>query len=102
ARGIRGEHRPECRRGRRRPPDRGHDRGSGPMTALTSPGVAVGATPRVPQIAAFRQLCEQAAGRPLPSPEALHAWSVVSYREFWRTFLDWSALAWDGSARTVC
>ncbi|RBY75321.1 acetoacetate--CoA ligase [Geodermatophilus sp. TF02-6] len=54
-----------------------------------------------PQIADFRGRCEALAGRRLTTAPALHAWSVAAYRDFWRTFLDWSDLAWEGSAQTV-
>ena len=53
------------------------------------------------QIADFRELCERVSGSSLTSPEALHAWSVESYRDFWATFLDWSGLAWEGSAERI-
>ncbi|WP_448642087.1 acetoacetate--CoA ligase [Geodermatophilus sp. URMC 63] len=53
------------------------------------------------QLADFRTRCEAVAGRGLPTAAALHAWSVASSREFWRTFLDWADLAWEGSAETV-
>ncbi|MGY1709236.1 acetoacetate--CoA ligase [Geodermatophilus sp. SYSU D00758] len=54
-----------------------------------------------PQVAGFRARAETVAGRPLPTPGALHAWSVASPRDFWRTFLDWSGLVWEGSADPV-
>jgi acetoacetyl-CoA synthetase len=44
---------------------------------------------RVPQIRSFREAAGCASGQPIESPAALHAWSVGSYRDFWRTFLDW-------------
>jgi acetoacetyl-CoA synthetase len=57
---------------------------------------------RVPQIRSFREAAGCASGQPIESPAALHAWSVGSYRDFWRTFLDWSQIAWEGSASVVC
>ena len=53
------------------------------------------------QLADFRRHCEAVAGVPLDDPAALHAWSVARPREFWRTFLDWAALPWSGSADVV-
>jgi acetoacetyl-CoA synthetase len=55
-----------------------------------------------PQIKSFREACERVSGQSLGSPTALHAWSVASYRDFWRTFLDWSDMVWEGSAEEVC
>ena len=55
-----------------------------------------------PQIQSFREECERLSGRSLASPTALHAWSVECYRDFWRTFLHWSGLAWEGPAEEVC
>ena len=46
--------------------------------------------------------CEAVSGRDLSDPEALHRWSVAEYRTFWRMFLDWAELAWEGSAEIVC
>jgi acetoacetyl-CoA synthetase len=57
---------------------------------------------RGPQIQSFREECERVSGESLGSPTDLHAWSVACYRDFWRTFLDWSDLAWEGSAAVVC
>ncbi|TFV73351.1 acetoacetate--CoA ligase [Blastococcus sp. CT_GayMR19] len=70
-------------------------------TSVRSP-LERGTGGRVPQIAAFREACEGRTGEFLGSPEALHAWSVDSYRDFWGAFLDWSGLAWEGSATEVC
>ncbi|MCZ2803711.1 acetoacetate--CoA ligase [Modestobacter sp. VKM Ac-2983] len=54
-----------------------------------------------PQLADLRSRCEEAAGRSLPTATELHAWSVASYRDFWRVFLDWADLVWEGSADLV-
>ena len=72
------------------------------MTALDAPrDPLLDGTPGA-QLAGFRARCEALAGRALPTAADLHAWSVSSYREFWRTVLDWADLAWEGSAETVC
>src|SRR4051794_33986060 len=64
---------------------------------------AAAAAPRLAaQVADFRGRAEAVAGRALPTAVALHEWSVASYRDFWRTFLDWSGLVWEGSAQPVC
>jgi acetoacetyl-CoA synthetase len=54
------------------------------------------------QLAAFRRLCEATTGRDLGAAAALHDFSTSEYRRFWRLFLDWSELVWDGSAEVVC
>src|ERR671938_433725 len=54
------------------------------------------------QLAAFRKRCEEVAGRALPTATALHSFSVESYRDFWRVFLDWSGLVWEGVDSPVC
>ncbi len=71
------------------------------MTAVAAGGGPARTTRRIPQIADFRTRAEATAGRPLDGTQALHRWSVDSAEEFWRTLLDWSGLAWDGSASTV-
>ncbi|TFV63560.1 acetoacetate--CoA ligase, partial [Blastococcus sp. CT_GayMR20] len=53
------------------------------------------------QLAHFRACLEDVTGHRLPTTTALHAFSVEHYREFWRTFLDWSGLSWEGTAGTV-
>ena len=57
---------------------------------------------RVSQLAGFRGRCEAVSGQDLKDPEALHRWSVAEYRTFWRLFLEWAELAWEGSAEVVC
>ncbi|MGY1684759.1 acetoacetate--CoA ligase [Geodermatophilus sp. SYSU D00867] len=71
------------------------------MTELGTAPDEVRAPAPVHQVADFRTRCESVAGRRLPTATALHQWSVASYRDFWRTFLDWADLAWEGSADTV-
>ncbi len=38
----------------------------------------------------------------VPDGTALHRFSVRRYRDFWRLFLEWSAVSWTGDATTVC
>jgi acetoacetyl-CoA synthetase len=57
--------------------------------------------PTVPQLAGFRARCEEVAGAELPTPGALHAFSVEQPDRFWRTLLEWSELPWSGSADVV-
>jgi acetoacetyl-CoA synthetase len=64
----------------------------------TVPATSAG---RAPQLADFRARAEAVAGRALPTATALHEWSVTSSCDFWRTFLDWSGLVWEGSAEPV-
>lgn len=71
------------------------------MSIEISPRRQWAGSPRL-QIEQFRELCRAYTSDPLDSPVELHAWSVSSYRDFWRTFLDWSGLAWEGSADEVC
>ena len=55
-----------------------------------------------PQLADFRQRCAPLTHRDLGPAEALYAWSVECYRDFWRTFLEWADLSWEGSTEVVC
>lgn len=58
--------------------------------------------PRRPQIADFRTWCARVTEDELTAPEAMYRWSVAHYRTFWRAFLGWSELAWEGCAEEVC
>ncbi|RFU22395.1 acetoacetate--CoA ligase [Geodermatophilus marinus] len=71
------------------------------MTDLRSAPAGSRRRDQEPQIRELRSRCEAVAGRPLPTATALHEWSVASYRGFWRTFLDWADLAWEGAAEPV-
>ncbi|MGY1621828.1 acetoacetate--CoA ligase [Geodermatophilus sp. SYSU D00965] len=53
------------------------------------------------QLASFRDLCEQRAGRSLADPAELHAFSVEEPETFWHAFLEWSQLPWSGLATPV-
>ncbi|HWX47233.1 MAG TPA: acetoacetate--CoA ligase [Roseomonas sp.] len=54
------------------------------------------------QLTAFRQWCATRTGRSLPDDAALDRFSVEEFRSFWRLFLEWSALPWEGAAEPVC
>jgi acetoacetyl-CoA synthetase len=54
------------------------------------------------QLTAFRRHCEVESGRPIPSEEAFHRFSVDEYRLFWRLFVGWSDLLLEGDDRPVC
>ena len=58
--------------------------------------------PTEPQIGDLRRRCAALTDQDLTSPEAFHRWSVEHFRDFWSTFLDWAAVAWEGSAEVVC
>ena len=69
---------------------------------MTSTSVAPRPTPsRRTQLADFRQRAEAHSGKDLEDAVALHAWSVADSRSFWRLFLDWAGLCWEGSAEPV-
>ncbi|WP_091365002.1 acetoacetate--CoA ligase [Geodermatophilus telluris] len=69
--------------------------------STTAPGVGR-AAPGEPQLASFRAVCEQLAGRELRGATALHEFSVSSSREFWQALLHWSGLLWEGTSEPVC
>ena len=51
---------------------------------------------------AFMEHCARATGRRFHDPVAFHRFSVDEYRTFWRLFLDWAAVRYDGSPDLVC
>ncbi|MGY2078770.1 acetoacetate--CoA ligase [Modestobacter sp. SYSU DS0657] len=57
---------------------------------------------RRPQLNDFSHHWAAVAGAPAGSPAELHRSTVGRYRDFWRLFLDWSELTWEGSAEVVC
>ncbi|WP_222262093.1 acetoacetate--CoA ligase [Modestobacter marinus] len=57
---------------------------------------------RRPQLTDFRLRFAGAGEQALGSPADLHRLSVTRPREFWRTFLDWADLAWEGPPEPVC
>jgi acetoacetyl-CoA synthetase len=64
------------------------------LAASADPAAAAGGT----GLADFRARCEEAAGRPLAAPAALHRFSLDEPALFWRTLLTWSGLPFSGSA----
>lgn len=66
-----------------------------------APAAPAAGSRRAPQLEDFRARCEEAAGRPLDGPDALHAFSVAEPDSFWRTLLAWSELPFSGSAAVV-
>jgi acetoacetyl-CoA synthetase len=64
--------------------------------ARTAPGK------RPTQLAGFRDRLTELTDRDLSDPVALHDFSVDRLRDFWRAFLEWSNLSWEGSAEVVC
>ncbi|SEP22553.1 acetoacetate--CoA ligase [Trujillonella endophytica] len=71
------------------------------MTALSAPPPRSAGRVGRTQLMEFRELCEEASGEDLSGAPALHRWSVTRSEQFWRTFLDWSQLLWEGSAEPV-
>ncbi len=65
-------------------------------------GTGVPANSEITQIREFAELCEERSGRALATPQELHAFSVESFREFWRLFLEWADPLRSGSADPVC
>ena len=55
-----------------------------------------------PQWLGFARSLEAATGQRLPSPAYLHEFSVRHAGDFWRHFLSWAELHWEGSAARVC
>jgi len=54
------------------------------------------------QLTAFARWCEAQTGLPLTDHTALDRFAVEDFRRFWRLFLEWSGLPWDGAAEPVC
>lgn len=54
------------------------------------------------QMTEFRRFCEKRAGRMLPTPAAFHDYSVSEFRQFWRQFLEWSTIVFEGELEPVC
>ena len=50
----------------------------------------------------FVKLCESRAGRSFGGPQDLHDFSVESFREFWRLFLEWADPPRSGEPEPVC
>jgi acetoacetyl-CoA synthetase len=54
------------------------------------------------QLREFAEFCEAHTGRTFATPQELHAFSVKSFREFWRLFLEWADPARNGDPDPVC
>ncbi|MDQ2802689.1 MAG: acetoacetate--CoA ligase, partial [Pseudomonadota bacterium] len=54
------------------------------------------------QLTDFAKCCAEAAGHGFADHTSLHRFSVEQFRQFWRLFLDWSAIRVEGEAGPVC
>jgi acetoacetyl-CoA synthetase len=54
------------------------------------------------QMDAFRRHVAGTVDRDLPDYAALHKWATRDFRSFWRMFLLWSGLPYDGDVEPVC
>ncbi len=54
------------------------------------------------RMTAFTRYCESKSGRSFQDYAAFHEFSVREFSEFWRLFLQWSELAWEGEPEPVC
>jgi acetoacetyl-CoA synthetase len=54
------------------------------------------------QLTAFIGYCEQETGLSIRDSTALHEWAVREFREFWRCFLSWSRIDFEGSVNPLC
>jgi hypothetical protein len=54
------------------------------------------------QLTGFISYCERREAITFADFAAFHEFSVVHFRQFWRLFLDWSAIRYDGEAEPVC
>jgi acetoacetyl-CoA synthetase len=54
------------------------------------------------QLAEFMRFCEQRTGRSFAGHRELDEFAVAELREFWRLFLGWSGLEFEGSSEVVC
>ena len=54
------------------------------------------------QLSDFVGLCEKRTGGSFDTPQAFHAFSVESYRDFWRCFLEWADPPRSGEPEPVC
>ena len=72
------------------------------MSQPTGDPAGRGRPPRPSQLADFRRRCASSGDADLTTAEGLHHWSVAHYRDFWAAFLDWTEVAWEGSADVVC
>lgn len=54
------------------------------------------------RLTAFVRWCEAETGQRFPDHGAFDRFSVEEFREFWRLFLRWSGLPWEGASDPVC
>jgi acetoacetyl-CoA synthetase len=54
------------------------------------------------QLTAFIRYCEQQTGLSIRDSTSLHKYAVREFREFWRCFLSWSRIDFEGSIHPVC
>ena len=54
------------------------------------------------ELTRFQRYVEREVGREFSSSAAFDAYCVSEYREFWRLFLNWSGLAFEGEIEPVC
>ena len=59
-------------------------------------------TARWSQLRRFMEEMHRRTGENFIEQADFHAWSVRDFRSFWRGFLDWSGLRWDGEAEPAC
>jgi len=67
--------------------------------AIFTPGPAI---ITASQMTAFLQFCAARTGRRFADHGAFHRFSVGEFRLFWRLFLEWSGLPWEGSVIPAC
>jgi acetoacetyl-CoA synthetase len=54
------------------------------------------------QITGFARYCEAKTARTFPDYDCLHRFSVEEFPEFWRLYLEWSEITWEGDPEPVC
>jgi acetoacetyl-CoA synthase len=54
------------------------------------------------QVTAFARFVAERTGASVATPDALHAFSVERFREFWSLFVEWSGLPLEGAREPVC
>ena len=57
---------------------------------------------RASQMTEFRAYCERHTHLTLPDARSFHDFSVREFRTFWKLFLDWSTIAFEGNPEPVC
>jgi acetoacetyl-CoA synthetase len=54
------------------------------------------------QLTAFMRYCERETNRSFADYAAFHEFSVAEFRQFWRLFLVWSKIPFEGTSEPVC